>query len=195
MREDGGTTVPGRMPAGDGMSPRDAAELVLPGFVIGLAGGVLIGLVGLVGGLPAARAAATVLVLGLPLALAGAGYDWLLHRGRMGIGTFAPAALFWLPLFPLCRFVNELGSDVFAGRPVALPEEPVGFFLFQGIISLGYAIGFVLLHEQVAPRWWLRVREHNPHARQLIERYKEHAALQINQAHRGRQARRGRRVR
>jgi hypothetical protein len=168
---------------------RHAAEIVLPGFAIGLAGGVLIGLLGILGDLPATGAVVAALVLGLPLALAGACYDRLLLRGWMGIGTFAPAAAFWLPLFPLARLLNEVLSDVVAGRPVVLPEAVLPFLLFQVIISLGYAIGFVLLHEQVGPRWWLRVRDHNPDAALLIERYKEHAALQIAAAGRRRRTR------
>ncbi|GLZ03101.1 hypothetical protein Acsp03_05680 [Actinomadura sp. NBRC 104412] len=158
---------------------RRGAEIALPGFLIGLAGGVLIGLLAVLGDLPAAHAAVVVLVLGLPLAVAGACYDLLLLRGRMGIGTFAPAVAFWLPLFPLARLLDEALSDVLAGRPVALPDAVLPFLLFQAIISVSYAIGFVLLHEQVAPRWWLRVRDRNPDAALLIERYKRHAALQI----------------
>jgi hypothetical protein len=165
---------------------RRTAEIVLPGFAIGLAGGVLIGLLGVVGDLPLARAAVAVLVLGLPLAVAGACYDLLLLHGRMGIGTFAPAAAFWLPLFPLARLLNEVLSDVFAGRPVVLPEAVLPFLLFQAILSAGYAIGFVMLHEQIGPRWWLRVRDHNPDARMLIERYAEHAAVQVESARRSR---------
>jgi hypothetical protein len=177
------------LPPNERARARRAAEIVLPGFAIGLAGGVLIGLLGVLGDLPAARAAVAVLVLGLPLAVAGACYDLLLVRGRMGIGTFAPAAVFWLPLFPLARLLNEVLADVLAGMPVVLPEALAPFLLFQAILSVGYAIGFVLLHEQVAPRWWLRVRDRNPDARALIERYKEHAALQIETARRARRNR------
>jgi hypothetical protein len=162
---------------------------VLPGFAIGLAGGVLIGLLEVLGDLPTAQAALAVLVLGLPLAAAGVGYDLLLLRGLMGIGTFAPAAGFWLLLFPLARLLGEVLSDVLAGRPVVLPEAVLPFLLFQAIISVGYAIGFVLLHEQVAPRWWLRVRHRNSDAALLIERYKEHAALEIETARRSRRNR------
>jgi hypothetical protein len=141
------------------------------------------------------RGAVAVLALGLPLAAAGAGYDLLLIRGRMGIGVFAPAAGYWLLLFPLSRLVDEVLSDALAGRPVALPEGVLPFLAYQAVLSLGFAIGFVLLHENVAPRWWLRVRAGNPVAAELIERYKKHAAYQVAQGGRARAARRARKGR
>lgn len=154
---------------------RRTSEVVLPGFVIGMAGGMLIGLLSVIGGMSAGQALVTTLVLGLPLALCGALYDGLLSVGRMGIGTIAPAVVFWLPLFPLARYLNEMFSDVVAGNPVALPGGVAGFLAYQAILSMGYAIGFVFLHDQLAPLWWLRVRAHNPTAEHLIGRYVENA--------------------
>lgn len=155
---------------------RHAAEVVFPGFAIGMAGGVLIGSLGMIGGVSAGQALVATLVLGVPLGLCGALYDALLSAGRMGIGTFAPAAAFWLLLFPVARFLNETLSDVVAGDPVTLSGGVAGFLAYQAILSMGYAIGFVFLHEQLAPLWWLRVRAHNPAAERLMERYLDHAA-------------------
>jgi hypothetical protein len=154
---------------------RRAAEIALPGFVIGLGGGMLIGLLGLAGGLSAGQALLATLVLGLPLAVCGALYDGLLVAGRMGICTIAPAVAFWLPLFPLARLLNEVLADVLAGNPVALPGGIGGFLIYQALLSLGYAIGWVFLHDQLAPLWWLRVKKRNPAAARLIDRYAEHA--------------------
>jgi len=175
--------------------PRDTAQAVLPGLLIGLACGVVIGLLVLAGDVSPVRAAVAVLALGLPLAAAGAGYDLLLIKGRMGIGVFAPAAGYWLVLFPLSRLADEVLSDAVNARPVALPEGVLPFLAYQAVLSLGFAIGFVLLHENAAPRWWLRVRDGNPVAAELIERYKEHAAYQVAQGGRARAARRARKGR
>lgn len=165
----------GRLPA----RAARAFEVVLPGFGIGLACGALIGLLVALGGLSAGDVLLAVIILGGPLGAFGALYDWLLAAGRMGIGTFAPAVVFWLPLFPLARVLHETLSDLAAGQAVALPGGTGGFVLYQLLLSLGYAIGFVFLHEQVAPLWWLRVRSRNPTAARLVERYTEHAAVVV----------------
>jgi hypothetical protein len=170
----------------DAAQVRRTAEIVLPGFVIGLGCGMLIGLLGVAGGMSAGQALVAALVLGLPLALFGALYDGLLVAGRMGIGTLAPSVVFWLPLFPLARFLNEMLSDVMAGNPVSLPGGTGGFFIYQALVSLGYAIGWVFLHDQAAPLWWLRVKAHNPVAERLIERYAEHAGALQNRKGGGR---------
>jgi hypothetical protein len=171
----------------DAAQARQASEVVLPGFVIGMAGGVLIGLLGMIGGISLGQALVATLVLGIPLALSGALYDALLAAGRMGIGTIAPAVAFWLLFFPAARYLNEVSSDVLAGDPVTLPSGVGGFLAYQAILSMGYAIGFLFLHEQLAPLWWLRVRAHNPVAERLMDRYLKHAAL----VHQGRRRGRG----
>jgi hypothetical protein len=163
---------------------RRAGEVVLPGLVIGLGAGVLIGLLSVAGGASAGQALVTTLILGIPLALFGTLYDALLVAGRMGIGTIAPAVVFWLPLFPLARLLNEVLSDVVAGNSIALPSGVAGFLAYQALLSLGYAIGWVFLHDQLGPLWWLRVRAHNPVAAQLIERFAEH--VEVLERRRGR---------
>jgi hypothetical protein len=156
-----------------------AFEVAAPGFAIGLACGGLIGLLGALGGMSAGNALLAVILLGCPLGAFGALYDGLLATGRMGIGTFAPAVAFWLPLFPLARVLHETLSDLAAGQEVALPGGAGGFVAYQVLLSLGYGIGFVFLHEQVAPRWYLRVRGHNPTARRIVERYTAYAAAMV----------------
>ena len=171
----GGPPSEGRNQRGNAVQARRAAEVALPGLVIGLAAGMLIGLLGLAGGMSAGQALIAAMVLGIPLAICGALYDALLVAGRMGIGTIAPAVAFWLPLFPLARLLNEVLADAVAGNPVTIRDGVAGFLVYQALLSLGYAIGWVFLHDQLAPLWWLRVRAHNPVAADLIERYAERA--------------------
>jgi hypothetical protein len=137
---------------------------------------MLIGLLSVAGGVSVGGALVVTLILGVPLALFGALYDVFLVAGRMGIGTIAPAVAFWLPLFPLARLLNEVLSDVVAGNSIALPGGVAGFLAYQALLSLGYAIGWVFLHDQLGPLWWLRVRAHNAVAARLIERYADHVA-------------------
>jgi hypothetical protein len=177
---------PGPLTGGRRDAARRAVEVVLPGFVIGLGAGVLIGLLGVAGGMSAGQALVATLILGIPLALCGALYDVLLVYGRMGIGTFAPAVAFWLPLFPLARLLNETLADVTAGQPIGFSGGFGGFLAYQALVSVGYAIGWVFLHEQLAPRWWLRVRDRNPVADRLFERYAEHAGAMVQRKGGGR---------
>ncbi|MEU6646774.1 hypothetical protein ABZ863_30115 [Saccharomonospora sp. NPDC046836] len=161
-------------------------ELALPGFVVGLiAGAVAGGLAGIVGQ-PAGWALVSMLALGLPLALLGGGYGVLVARRKVRIGAFAPAALFWLAGFPLARLTHEaLTHLVLTGEP-RLPADVLGFLAYQGIISAGFAIGFLWLHERIAPRWWRRIASRNPDAAQIYSAYATYAKQVYDQ----RQARR-----
>jgi hypothetical protein len=175
----------------DAVRARRAAEVVLPGFAIGLGAGVLIGLLGVAGGMSAGQALVATLILGIPLALCGVLYDVLLVIGRMGVGTITPAVVFWLPLFPLARVLNEALADVVAGQAVGFSGGFGGFLLYQALVSVGFAIGWVFLHDQLAPRWWLRVRDRNPVAERLFARYAEHAAAMVQRKGGGRPGRAG----
>jgi hypothetical protein len=42
-------------------------------------------------------------------------------------------------------------------------------------VSAGFAIGFLWLHERVAPRWWQRLAERDEAAERVYLRYAEHA--------------------
>lgn len=151
-------------------------ELAFPGFVVGfLAGWALV----------------STVALGLPLGLFGAGYGLLAAFRKMRIGAFAPMALYWLIAFPLARLIHEVLTHlVIVGRP-SLPPDPWGFLLYQALISAGFAIGFLWLHERIAPRWWRRIAPRNPDAAHVYSAYAEHAK-QVYEAREARRAHRGR---
>ncbi|PXY19580.1 hypothetical protein [Prauserella muralis] len=150
-------------------------ELAFPGFVVGLlAGAVAGGLAGLVGQ-PIGWALVSTLALGIPLGLLGAGYGLLAAFRKVRIGAFAPMALYWLIGFPLARLAHEVLTHlVLAGTP-QLPPDPLGFLLYQALISAGFAIGFLWLHERLAPRWWRRVAPRNADAAEVYAAYAAHA--------------------
>lgn len=156
---------------------RRVGELLLPGVAVGLLAGAMAGLLAVVAGLGAAYVLATALFLGVSLALGGALYNWLLATGRLTLGSMTSGAVVWVPLFPLCRALQELGVDAATGVAPGLPEGALSFLAFQALLSPGYAVGFVYLHERLGPYWWLRVRDHNPVAAAYVEQYKKQAAV------------------
>jgi hypothetical protein len=36
---------------------------------------------------------------------------------------------------------------------------------------MGFAIGFLWMHEQLGRHWWPRILDHNPYARRVVEAY------------------------
>lgn len=149
--------------------------LTLPGLAVGFVAGVVAGGLAAFAGQPAGWALVSAVTLGVPLALAGGGYTLLLINERVRLGGFAPAALFWLVAFPLCRLLHEiLTTLILTGRPV-LPPDPLGFLVYQGLVSAGFAIGFLWLHERLAPRWWQRLARQDEVAERVYLRYAEHA--------------------
>jgi hypothetical protein len=167
------------------------AELTLPGLAVGFVAGVAAGGLAAFVGQPTGWALVSALTLAVPLALAGAGYTLLLINEKVRLGGFAPAALYWLVAFPVARLLHEvLTRLVLTGEP-GLPPDPLGFLAYQGIVSAGFAIGFLWLHERLAPRWWRRVSEHNPRAREVYLRYAEHAQILFEAKERRRAARGG----
>ncbi|MPZ84599.1 MAG: hypothetical protein GEV28_31125 [Actinophytocola sp.] len=134
--------------------------LTLPGLAVGFIAGV---------------ALVAALSLGVPLALLGGGYTMMLINKKVRLGGFAPAALYWLIGFPLARLLHELLTTWYVGGTPTLPPDTLGFLAFQGIISAGFAIGFLWLHERVAPRWWGRLAERDEAARDIYLRYAAHA--------------------
>lgn len=155
---------------------RLTAEVAVPGFLIGIAAGAAAGGVAMLAGLPAGYVAATTVGLGVPLAVFGIGYSLLLASGRIRLGGVAPAALYWLIAFPLARVVHEVLVDVLSGGAVALPDGLVEFVAYQAIVSVGFAIGFIWMHEYVFGRWWVRIRDHNPVAERYVLQYTRQAA-------------------
>lgn len=170
---------------------RLSLELTLPGFLIGIVGGALAGGIAAFAGLSTGYSLAMMLTLGVPLGVFGMGYNVLLAMGRLRLGGVAPAALYWLFAFPLARLANEMLFDVVSGRPVVLPDDVVPFLTYQAILSVGYAIGFVWMHEYVFSYWWIKVRDHNPVAARYVEQYGRQAYTMEGQ----KEAQKGRRPR
>jgi hypothetical protein len=152
-------------------SMRDLIEVGLPGFAVGLLAGATAGGLAAIVGQPAGWAAVTALTLGVPLGLLGGAYGLLIAFGKVRVGGFAPAALYWLAGFPLARLLQEVLTSLILGREQTLPPDVLGFLAYQGIVSAGFAIGFLWLHERFAPRWWHRVATHNPLAADVFDRY------------------------
>ncbi|WP_434443020.1 hypothetical protein [Lentzea sp. E54] len=124
----------------------------VPGAAVGLAAGVVAGGLAALIGQPLSWALVTMLALGVPLASLGGGLGVLLASGRLPRGRFAPVALFWLVGFPLARLVHEISVSLVLTGQVRLPPDLAGFLAYQGLVSLGWAIGFLWLHERIALR-------------------------------------------
>lgn len=157
-------------------SVRHFAEVTFPGAVIGLGTGGIAGGLAAVAGLPLGYIVLTALGLGIPLAIFGAGYNALLASGQIRLGGVVPAVLYWIPAFPLARLLHEVMLDVGSGRSILLPEALLPFLAYQAILSVGFAIGFLWMHEQLATFWWPRIRDHNPVAARYVGQYTRHAA-------------------
>lgn len=150
---------------------RDMAQIAVPGAVIGAVAGGFAGPLASLAQQPPWWTAVTTLALVLPLALFGGGHGVLLASGLLRPGMFAPAAVYWLAAFPLARLLHEtITWWVLRGTP-GLREPPVGFLAYQALIGTGFAIGFVWLHERLAPHWFLRIAAHNVLADSLAAHY------------------------
>ncbi|ANZ40035.1 hypothetical protein BBK82_32350 [Lentzea guizhouensis] len=119
---------------------------------MGLAAGVVAGGLAALVGQPLSWAAVTMFALGVPLAVLGGGLGLLMATGRLPRGRFAPVALFWLVGFPLARLVHEISVGLVLTGQFRLPADLAGFLAYQGLVSMGWAIGFLWLHERIAQR-------------------------------------------
>jgi hypothetical protein len=45
---------------------------------------------------------------------------------------------------------------------------------------MGFAIGFLWMHEQLGRHWWPRILDHNQYARRTVEQY-AHLAVALEQ--------------
>ncbi|MGH8870301.1 MAG: hypothetical protein ACRDYU_20235 [Actinomycetes bacterium] len=159
------------------LTGRQQGELLLPGAAIGLTAGFVAGVVAAFGGLHLGYVLGMAVGLGVPLAFAGAGYEALLASGRVRFSGIFPAAVFWLFAFPLARVVHEFTLDMLTGHLFALPDALVPFLAYQALISTGFTVGFMWLHEHVAPVWWVKIAYRNPRAA-------EYVAVKLRQADR-----------
>jgi hypothetical protein len=155
---------------------REMAELALPGVVIGLLGGVIAGALAALAGLGPDVTVVAFLALAVPLAAAGAGYELLLARGRAPLGTLTPMAMYFAVAFPLARVIHAGVLELYAGSGTAIAHGWLDFVVFQLLLSPGFAIGYWWLHENFTPRWWFRVREHNPVADFFVRTQLQYAA-------------------
>ncbi|MFD9947855.1 hypothetical protein ACFWYW_10975 [Nonomuraea sp. NPDC059023] len=128
------------------MAIRHSLEPALPGAAIGAVAGVAAGGLTLLAGQPLGRAALSALALAVPLALCGGAYGLLIGRWLFRPGAFAPVALFWMVAFPMSRLIQESLAGVGMRDGVLL------FLAYQAMVSVGFAIGFVWLHERLAVR-------------------------------------------
>ena len=155
---------------------RQLAEFSVPASAVGGMAGLVAGGLALFAGQPAGWALITGLALGVPLVLFGAGYAALIATGKFPAGVFTPAALYWLVGFPLSMLVHATVTEwLFVGR-LSLPEAPLEFLAYHALLSMGFAIGFLWMQEQLGRHWWPRIRDHNPYAHRCVEQYKELAA-------------------
>ncbi|MCK2220007.1 hypothetical protein MF672_040360 [Actinomadura sp. ATCC 31491] len=153
------------------MDRRHSFELALPGATIGAVAGAMAGGLTLFAGAPTGLAALAALALAAPLALFGGLYGVLVGHGVLRPGTFGPAGLYWMAAFPLSRLLQE--SVVGLG----MADGVLAFLAYQAMVSLGFAIGFVWLHERVMPYWLARRADVNPRAAELLGVYVRYATL------------------
>ncbi|TDW24109.1 hypothetical protein [Kribbella kalugense] len=167
--------------------PKQLAEFSVPAISVGAAAGLIAGGLGAFVGQPVGWAVLTGLGLGVPLMLFGAGYAVLVALRKVPAGVFAPAAVYWVIGFPLALMVHAVVTEwVVAGTP-GLPPEPWKFLAFRALLSMGFAIGFLWMHEQLGRHWWPRILDRNEYARRTVEQYVHLAAsLEARKAATGR---------
>jgi hypothetical protein len=151
------------------MEGRHSIELALPGASIGAVAGAMAGGLTLFAGAPTGMAALSALALTVPLAVFGGLYGVLLGHGVLRPGTFGPAGLYWMAAFPLSRLLQESVAGI------GLADGVFGFLAYQAMVALGFAIGFVWVHERLMPYWLLRRAGANPRAELLLGSYVRHA--------------------
>jgi hypothetical protein len=147
---------------------RQVLELTLPGVAIGVLTGVISGGIVLMVGEAFHVALFAFVVLTVPLAIAGAGFEILLAQGRFPLGMLTPVVMYWAVAFTISRVIETALLDLYAGSEVAVPHGWLDFVVFQALVSVGYGIGYWWLHENFAPRWWYAIRERNPVADHMV---------------------------
>ncbi|TQM06413.1 hypothetical protein [Pseudonocardia kunmingensis] len=161
-------------------SARQLAEIGAPGAVIGVIAGAVLGVLAGVVGQPLGWALTGAVMLAVPLAFVGGCYGVLTGLGHALPGMFTPAALLWLVGFPLSRLWHETMTPVVLGGPATPPDDVVTFLLYQALVSMGFAIGFIWLYERIIPGWLSQIKDHNPYAERVYARYIAHAEQMWN---------------
>jgi hypothetical protein len=164
-------------------------ELSAPGAAIGLLGGGIAGGLLAISGLSLPITLVAAVLLAVPLALTGAAYEILLAKGRIPMGTLSGAAMVWAVGWPVIRLVHGALVDLIAGNGIATPNGLFGFFVYQVIVSVPFAIGFWWLHENFAPRWWFHIRNRNPVADHFIRVQLQYAGAAEEEKERQRERR------
>ena len=184
------TTAPSGLSTPYGvLDRRQVVELSAPGAAIGLLGGVIAGGLLAISGLAPAITLVAAVLLAVPLALAGGAYEILLAKGRLPMGTLSGAAMLWAVAWPVIRVVHGAVVDLIAGNGIATPNGILGFFVYQVIVSVPFAIGFWWLHENFAPRWWFHIRNRNPVANHFIRVQLQYAGAAEDEKERQRERR------
>jgi hypothetical protein len=155
---------------------RQLAEFSVPAAAVGASAGLVAGGLAAFVGRPAGWALVTGLGLAVPLIAFGVGYAVLLALGKLPAGVFAPAAVYWVIGFPLALLVHSVVTEWTVTGTPGLPPEPWKFLAFRALLSMGFAIGFLWMHEQVGRHWWPRIVRHNIYAHRVVEQYVELAA-------------------
>jgi hypothetical protein len=76
-------------------------------------------------------------------------------------------------------------TPVLLGGSATQPADVVTFLAFQALVSMGFAIGFVWLHERITPSGSAQIKDHNPYAQRVYTRYVAHAeAVWVAREHR-----------
>ncbi|MFG2072205.1 hypothetical protein SAMN05421874_101438 [Nonomuraea maritima] len=153
------------------MIGRHSLELALPGASIGAVAGAVAGGLTLFAGAPTGMATLSALALAVPLAFFGGLYGVLLGHGVFRPGTFGPVGLYWMAAFPVSRLVQETLYGV------GTADGVLTFLAYQAMVSLGFAIGFLWMHERLMPHWLMRRAADNPIAEQLLGTYLRYARL------------------
>ena len=142
---------------------RGSRWLKIPGMVIGLVAGLIVGALAAVGDAPTGFIAVAAFGLGIPLAIFGIIYDALLDAGKLNFGYAAPTALYGVLTFPIARLIQELLLTAIFGQGITLQQESgvLSFLVYQGIMGFGYGIGFLMIHNQIIEvSAWRQYRKH-----------------------------------
>ncbi|MFD7158999.1 hypothetical protein ACFV9C_30680 [Kribbella sp. NPDC059898] len=157
---------------------KELAEYCVPAASVGAAAGLVAGGLAAFAGRPVGWSILSGLGLGVPLILFGSGYAVLVALGKVPAGVFAPAAVYWVIAFPLALLVHGITNVWLVTGTPGLPVDPWKFLAFRALISMGFAIGFLWMHDQIARLWWPRILDHNRYANRTVSQYHLSTTLQ-----------------